>query len=139
MSSRNRRVAENSSTGAKIAKKSNYNIISKENLDDLIDLVKEVVENRQRLDNLLELRREDQQLWMDALQLLVELPDRTKKVRLPIVKLMLTISRKLGLCPQRLVCYRRNACEKRLSGKTLNIQIFCRLWGCTNSTRLGIN
>ncbi|KAG7090226.1 hypothetical protein E1B28_011826 [Marasmius oreades] len=69
-------------------------------LDDLRCIVKGVLEDEQRSRKLLETKGDDAQLWLDALQVLGELPDVPSKLRSSILKMMLRLAKRSGLCPQ---------------------------------------
>ncbi|KAF9257432.1 kinase-like protein [Marasmius fiardii PR-910] len=70
------------------------------NLDGVRRVVEDVLQNERQSKYLLESKGKDAQLWLDALQVMAELPDITSKTRSSILKLMLHLSKRSGLCPQ---------------------------------------
>ncbi|KAF9256235.1 kinase-like protein [Marasmius fiardii PR-910] len=69
-------------------------------LDDVRHIVEGVLEDKQQSRNLLEIKGVDAQLWLDALQVLAELPEVVTTLRSSILKMMLHLSKRSGLCPK---------------------------------------
>ncbi|KAF9257347.1 kinase-like protein [Marasmius fiardii PR-910] len=69
-------------------------------LNDMRRLVEGVMEDEQQLKELLEAKGEDAQLLLDALQVLAKLSDVATNLRSLMLKMMLQLSKRSGLCPQ---------------------------------------
>ncbi|KAG7090227.1 hypothetical protein E1B28_011827 [Marasmius oreades] len=92
------------STGGLIPQTNGSNLnISQEMLGDLRHLVEGVLKDKEQLNDLLETDGEDVQLWLDVLQMIIELPDVTAELRSSILDMMLRFSKRSGLCPQHLI------------------------------------
>ncbi|KAG7090214.1 hypothetical protein E1B28_011816 [Marasmius oreades] len=70
------------------------------NLNEIRRVVETVLGDKQQSRNLLETKGEDAQLWLDTLQVLAEVPGVGDKLRSSILKVMLHLSKRSGLCPQ---------------------------------------
>ncbi|KAJ8088480.1 Rho guanine nucleotide exchange factor [Marasmius tenuissimus] len=66
---------------------------------DLRNLVQAVIDDEEKYRKLLESRGDEAQRFLDALQVLVDLPTTQPKLRSSMVKMMLRLSERSGLCP----------------------------------------
>ncbi|KAF9256251.1 kinase-like protein [Marasmius fiardii PR-910] len=72
-------------------------------IDNALRIVESVVDDEEQARKLLEYKGEDAQMWLDALQLLTDLPEVETKLRSSMYKIMLHLSKRSGLCPRTLM------------------------------------
>ncbi|KAL0572718.1 Rho guanine nucleotide exchange factor [Marasmius crinis-equi] len=72
-------------------------------LDDVLRMVEDVLSDEQECKRLLEVRGDEAQKCLDALQLLADGPNVAGKLRSSILKMMLHLSKRSGLCPKCLI------------------------------------
>ncbi|KAK1235176.1 Rho GTPase activating protein [Marasmius sp. AFHP31] len=70
-----------------------------EGLDNMRVIVQDVINDRKRYERLLEARGDEAQQCLDALQVLAESPSVNFKLRSLILRMMLHLSKRSGLCP----------------------------------------
>ncbi|KAG7090217.1 hypothetical protein E1B28_011818 [Marasmius oreades] len=77
-----------------------YSLRRPSNLNEIRRVVETVLGDKQQSSNLLQTKGDDAQIWLDTLQVLAEVPDVGNKLRSSILKVMLHLSKRSGLCPQ---------------------------------------
>ncbi|KAL0570532.1 Receptor-interacting serine/threonine-protein kinase 1 [Marasmius crinis-equi] len=78
---------------------SSFRVRSTDDLDSILRMVEDMLSDEQRCKKLLEVKGDDAQKCLDTLQLLANEPNIAPNVRSSMLKMMLHLSKRSGLCP----------------------------------------